>query len=141
MLSIEPLMIARIDTQIPGFKTVGNPSVLAGLRDIGPLLPAAIIMPGGGEPLIKAPDALPTQEDQEWDVVVIVGHQATETGNGITEAIAGAFMTDVFKALQGWNASPNQRKGFVYQGRQAPIYSIGYAEFPMTFAAQTVIGQ
>jgi hypothetical protein len=141
MLSLEPLIIARIDAQVPGFKTVGNATTLAGLRDIGPLLPGVFVIPGGGEPMVKTIDALPAQEIQDWDLIVIIAHQADETNAGLTEAIAGAFMTAVFKALQGWTAGPNQRKGFIYQGRQPPSYSIGYAEFPMTFTAHAVIGQ
>ena len=141
MLTLQAGILARIQSQVPGFKTVGNPSVMAGLRDIGPLLPACLVVPGEAKPVVKAADALPAQEEQAWDIVVIVAHQHRQEADGLTESLAGALMDDVFKAVQGWKAASSQHKGFVYQGRQAPSYSMGYAEFPMTFTATAVVGQ
>ncbi|WAR42932.1 phage tail terminator protein [Methylomonas rapida] len=141
MLTLQTALIARIQSQVSGFKTIGNPSVMAGLGQIGPLLPACLVVPGKAEPVVKAADALPAQEEQAWDIVVIVAHQHTQAAHGLTESLAASLMDGVFKAVQGWKASPNQRKGFVYQGRSAPSYSMGYAEFPMTFTASAVIGQ
>ena len=143
MLTLQTDLIARIQSQVPGFKTIGNPSVMAGLglQNIGALLPACLVVPGKAEPVVKAADALPAQEEQAWDIVVIVAHQHTQAANGLTESLAASLMDGVFKAVQGWKAAPNQRKGFVYQGRSAPRYSMGWAEFPMTFTATAVVGQ
>ncbi len=141
MLYLEPLLIAAIKTEFPGFKTVGNPSVLAGLRDIVPLLPACIVSPGGAEPKKPTTDPVPVLEEQDWDIVVIVPHQLDQASNGLTETIAGAFMDSIFKLLQGQKLSPEQRLGFMYKGRDVPAFNDGYAEFPMTFGTNTMIGK
>jgi len=141
MLFLEQAIIDKITAEVAGLTTVGNPSLLAGLRDIGPLLPACIVMPGAGEPVDAGKSAVaPLSEAQDWDVVIIVAHQATKAADGQTETIAGGFMTAVLKALQGKKISSQQRLGFVYQGRSAPNYGVGYAEFPLTFSTQAVVG-
>lgn len=142
MLSLQTAIVARIESQVPDFKTVDNPSVLVTTREMGPLLPACIIVPGAGDPgEIKNP-ALPVLETQEWDVIVIVAHQVVGSEDGQTEAIAGALMNGVLKALHGWKDNSNpQKHGWIYAGRERPSYNLGYAEFPMTFHAKAVIGQ
>ncbi|WP_367154649.1 hypothetical protein [Methylomonas sp. HYX-M1] len=141
MLTLEQNIVLRIQSQVSGFITVGNASLLAGLRDIGPLLPGCFVVPGGGEPVSPGnPTDTPLLEQQEWDVIIIVPHQATDSANGLTEVVASGFMSAVLKALHGWKADPTQRQGFIYQGRERPSYNLGYAEFPMTFLANAVIG-
>ncbi|MGR8932650.1 MAG: phage tail terminator protein [Gammaproteobacteria bacterium] len=141
MLTLQTDIIVRIQSQVPGFKTVANPSVLAGLRDIGPLLPACLVVPGAGEPIEQRQPQLPTVEQQEWEIVVIVAHQHIEADNGRTEKIAGGFMHEILKALHGWKAGAvPQKNGFIYTGRDKPAYSVGYAEFPMTFISKAIIG-
>lgn len=141
MLDLQTDIIQRIQDHVQGLVTVANPSVLVGMRDIGLLLPAAIIVPGSGEPDEQKIPSLPMLEHQEWTVVVIVAHQATNTDNGLTEQIAGGFMTAILKALHG-KKEPGwaQKYGFIYKGRKEPDYNLGYAEFPMTFVSKAVIG-
>lgn len=142
MLSLEQAIITRIRDSVAGFVTVGNASLLAGLRDIGPLLPGCFVIPGGAEPKQQTvQENAPTLETQEWNIIVIVPHQHIDSVDGLTETLAGNLMTGVMQAMQGKKTtSPHQRQGFVYQGREQPTYGIGYAEFPMTFAAQIVVG-
>lgn len=141
MLTLEQAIITRINAEVPAFVTVANASVLAGLRDIGTLLPGCFVIPGGGDPVQQAVQtSAVTLEVQEWHVIIIVPHQHNDSADGITETVAGSLMLSVLKALQGQKLSVDQRLGFVYQGREQPSYNLGYAEFPMTFAAQMVIG-
>jgi len=141
MLTLQTDIISRIKSQVPGFTTISNPSVLAGLRDIGPLLPACLVIPGAGNPIEQKVPALPTVEGQEWDVVIIVAHQHTEAVDGLTEQIAGTFMSNIIGALHGWKTGVTPQKlGFIYAGRDRPAYGIGYAEFTMTFSANFVVG-
>lgn len=141
MFDLQKILIDRINAEVPGFKTVANPSVLAGLREIGPLLPACIVMPSGGDPMEQSSPILPVVETQHWDIIVIIGHQYREMDSGLTEQVAGELMTGILKALHGWRGSSNyQHKGFAYDGREAPSYAVGYAEFPLHFTSKAVIG-
>jgi len=141
MLTLQTDIIARIQAQVPGFKTIANPSVMAGLRDIGPLLPACLVAPGQGGPIEQSQPQLPAVEKQEWEVVVIVAHQHTGEADGLTEQIAGTFMDGIVRALHGWkDGSSPQKHGFIYAGRYRPTYGIGYAEFPMSFTSKFIIG-
>jgi len=141
MLDLQIAIISRITDFVPGLTTIANPSVLAGVREIGPLLPACIVIPGGGEPGEQHIPSLPLIETQEWDVVVIIAHQSRDSEDGLTEQIAGDFMRDILKALHGWkNGAQPQKHGFIYTGRSQPNYNLGYAEFPMTFTAKAIVG-
>lgn len=142
MLTLQTDIISLISSHVTGLTTIANPSVLAGLRDIGPLLPACIVMPGAGEADEQAIPSLPVSEQQQWDIIIIVAHQNTNAANGLTEQIAGGFMNGVLKALHGHKiANKSQKHGFIYLGRKEPAYNVGYAEFPMTFLAQTLVGK
>ena len=141
MLTLQTDIIGRIQSQVPGLKTIANPSMMAGLRDIGPLLPACIVVPGQGEPIEQSQPQLPTVEQQEWEIVVIVAHQHTDAVDGLTEQIAGGFMDGIVRALHGWkDGSSPQKHGFIYTGRDRPSYGIGYAEFPLIFISKAIIG-
>jgi hypothetical protein len=141
MLTLQTDIISRIKSQVPGFKTIGNPSMLVGLRDIGPLLPACLVVPGAGNPIEQKIPSQPTVEQQEWDIVILIAHQHDDAVNGLTEQIAGAFMAHVFKSLHGWKSGAvAQKNGFVYVGRDKPVYGSGYAEFALSFVSNAVIG-
>lgn len=141
MLTLQTDLINRIQSQVAGFKTVGNPSVVAGLRDIGQLLPACLVAPGAGRPIEQRQPELPTIEEQEWVIAIVVAHQHTDAADGLTEQIAGGFMQEIVKALHGWKAdAAPQKQGFIYTGRDRPAYSMGYAEFPMAFISKFIVG-
>lgn len=142
MLHLQASIIERIRDQVAGLTTVSNASVLAGLRELGPLLPACIVHPGAGEPTANSGYRLPFLENQEWDVTVIVAHQATDSQDGLTERIIGDFLLAIVKAVHDWSPGlPRaQHQPFRYLGRDVPVYSAGYAEFTLHFAAKAVIG-
>ncbi|MGR9051373.1 MAG: phage tail terminator protein [Gammaproteobacteria bacterium] len=144
LFAAEQLLIDKIKADVTRFNTVDNPSVIAGLTDLGPLLPACIVMPGAGE--VKDDDRLlpGIVEYQDWHLVVIVGHQYDEATNGQTESIAGELVYRTIKAISGFKpeTSPNERflRPFVYLGREEPEYGLGYVEFPLLFRIKKVTG-
>lgn len=138
ILAAEQLIIDRITAQVSGFTTISNPSKIAGLRDIGPLLPGGFVMPGSGTSAAQQKNGSGMVEEQEWDLVVIVGHQHTDAADGHTESIAGALMTGCIQALSGWHPGVGFISPFVYAGREAPTYGLGYAEFPLTFTIKAL---
>ena len=140
MLVAEQNIIDRINSLITGFTTVGNPSIIAGLRDIGPLLPGCFVMPGPGEISAQERNKAGAVEEQEWTLIIIVGHQYDDASDGITEAIAGGLMADCIAALSGWHPGSGFIRPFVYAGREAPTYGLGYAEFPLTFTIKKLVG-
>lgn len=141
MLHLEQTLIARIIDQVPDFAIVGNPSLLIGMQDIGPQLPACIVVPGAGNPSANSTMQLPFSEEQDWTVSVIVGHQYSDSVDGLTEQLAGQLMTDTVKALHHWKPTSGsaQHQPFRYTGRAAPSYNAGYAEFPLSFNVKAIV--
>lgn len=138
ILSAQQLIINRIAANVTGFTTIGNPSKIAGLRDIGPLLPGCFVMPGGGDISSQQKNGTGAIEEQEWELVIIVGHQQTDAANGLTEDIAGTLMTACIKALSGYHPGAGFTGPFSYSPRHQPSYGLGYAEFPLTFSIKAL---
>lgn len=139
LFDAQALIIQRIKQSVAGLVTVGNPSVLVGLQDIGPLLPACIVMPGAGGVSAHQKHGPGAMEDQAWEIVLLVSHQAPGAGDGVTESLAGGFLSQIFTALSGWLPSAGFPRPMVYAGRDDPVYGRGYAEFPMRFTVMAKI--
>lgn len=84
------LIIERIKAQVPDFVTVANPSAIAGLTTFSGILPACIIAPGVSELDSQETRSNLAIEDQSWDVVILVQHQAGDYG---TEMLASGLMS------------------------------------------------
>jgi hypothetical protein len=138
ILAAQQLIIARLNSMVSGFHTIANPSAIAGLRDITPLLPGCFVMPGSGQISAQQRNASGVIEEQDWLVIVIVGHQHSAAANTLTEAVAGGLMSGVISALSGWHPGPGFISPFVYAGREAPEYGLGYAEFPLIFSIRAL---
>jgi hypothetical protein len=139
LFAAEQLIIDRIQAQVTGFKSVGNPSLLAGLHDIGPLLPGCFIMPSGAEIHSQQQNRQDVAEMQDWLLVIIVAHQASNSQNGLTEDIAGTLMHGCIMALSGWYPGSPFIRGFEYVGREQPDYNLGYAEFSLNFRIKKIL--
>jgi hypothetical protein len=136
----EQLIIARLIAQIPAFKTVDNPSLIAGLHDIGLLLPACFVMPGAADISTQQHNGAGVVEDQNWLLVVIVAHQAFKLDNKLTEDLAGALIQQCIQALSGWKPEPADFfRPFIYAGRAEPEYNLGFAEFPLNFKIKRMV--
>ena len=136
----EQLIIERLTALIPDFKTIDNPSLIAGLTDIGPLLPACFVMPGIGENAAQELNGPGVVEEQAWQLIIITAHQAFKLENKLTEDIAGLLIQSCIQALSGWKPQNNDFfRPFVYAGRSEPEYNLGYAEFPLTFKIKRMV--
>lgn len=140
IFSGEQLIIDRLNAQAADFKTIDNPSLLAGLTDIGPLLPACIVMPGAGDPYTQQANGAGVVEEQDWLLVIIVAHQAFKQDNRLTEDLAGVLLQSCIKALSGWKPdNADFFRPFIYAGRAEPEYNLGYAEFPLNFKIKRMV--
>jgi hypothetical protein len=140
LLFAEQLIIDRLVAQIADFKTIDNPSLIAGLTDIGPFLPACFVMPGMADIAAQQQNGTGVVEEQDWHLIVIVAHQAFKNDNKLTEDLAGALMQSCISALSGWlPESHNFFRPFIYAGRAEPEYNLGYAEFPLTFKIKKMV--
>lgn len=136
----EQLIIDRLTAQTQDFKTIDNPSLIAGLHDIGPYLPACFVLPGAGDISTQLTNGTGVVEDQDWHLIIIVAHQAFKNDNKLTEDIAGVLMQSCIKALSGWKPEHNDFfRPFIYAGRAEPEYNLGYAEFPLTFKIRRMV--
>lgn len=140
LFDAELMIVDRIAAFIPEFKSVGNPSMIASLKELGPLLPACIVMPGSGEITSSERGVAGSIELQAWSLIILVGHQYNRASNQITEQIAGDLMTACIKIMSSWDPAGIFIRNFVYAGREAPTYSMGYAEFPLLFHAKKMVG-
>jgi hypothetical protein len=140
VLVAEQLIIDRIIDQVPDFKTVDNPSLLAGLNDIGPLLPGCFVMPGPADISSQQTNGTGVVEEQDWQLIIIVAHQAFKNENRLTEDTAGELMQACIGALSGWRPGQNEFfRPFTYAGRAEPNYNSGYAEFPLSFKIRKMV--
>lgn len=142
MLNLSRHILTRVRTEVPGFVTVANASVIAPLNDIGPLLPACIISPGPGDLVAQGAAQTTALEDQEWDVAVIIGYSHKDEDFGVAEIQASKLMDGVYRALHGWKTDNGEmRSGFIYKNRLEPVYNKGWVIFPLFFTARAVIGR
>jgi hypothetical protein len=136
----DPVTHQPIVTMTATFKTIDNPSLIAGLHDIGPYLPACFVMPGAADINAQQPNGAGVVEEQDWHLIIIVAHQAFTADDKLTEARAGVLMQSCIKALHFWKPDDtNFFRTFTYTGRAEPEYNLGYAEFPLTFKIRRMI--
>ena len=136
----EQLIIDRLTAQVPDFKTIDNPSLIAGLQDIGPYLPACFVLPGAADISTQQQNGAGVVEDQTWILVVIVAHQAFKLDSKLTEDLAGALLQSCIQALSGWKPeNADFFRPFIYAGRTEPEYNLGYAEFPLNFKIRRMV--
>lgn len=142
MIGLFADLIARVSNEVPDFKSVGGPYLLSALpRDeFGTLLPAAIVMPGAGTHQNANTLTGPRFETQDWQVVVVVSYNNDDATFTQSEMIAADLMTKVHKAVHDWAVDRSKaRRQFVYKGRDAPNYQLGYIEFALNFTIDAVI--
>ena len=129
LFDAQPLIIARLNAAMLGFKTVGGPGIIAGIQDIGPFLPACLVFPGDA----IRDGAQNWSEIQTWWTEIIVAHENDPATTLKTEAIAGTFCWQVKTSLHGWVPSAGFNSPLKYSDRPDPIYNAGDASFPLRF--------
>lgn len=99
---LAPLILADITAlNLPGLKTVDDETRLAGVVDMGPLVPAVILFTDEGD-ISDGADGRVQVEVQYWRLSVIVAHYHRPAGDSNTTAsIAGGYLYPILQSLVG----------------------------------------
>jgi hypothetical protein len=143
LLEEEPLILARLRARIPDPAiAIASVASIVGTVNITPLCPALFLQPGGAEIAPLKPQAHAMGEDRQWTLIAALGHVPDPKGLASTYQEAGELLGLAHAALVGW--CPGEGFGHVhYAGRDEPVVSAGYIEFPIRFTvlrAYTVPG-
>lgn len=137
LFSAQQLLIERIKANVSEFVTVSNPSAIAGLTTFSGILPACIIAPGKSQIDSEEMRGSKLVEEQTWDVVIIINHQAGDRG---TEILASTLATKVIKALSYFDLGQGFVRPMRYAGRpENANYSKTFAEFVLSFKVKKMI--
>lgn len=128
---------------------VGSPHLLVGTADLTPFLPGIFIGIGEFVPIVNTQargkiDPLTKQYaavtvDQQWIIDIIVPHIRTLEDNEETgEMIAGPIASHIISSLLGFKIT-DKSAGLRLSGIKAPVYSPGWAEYPLVFTAPGVM--
>ena len=136
----EPLIVARLRDQLGNLvNTVDTVDLLAGNRDLADYLPAVFVMPSSSDPQSTAKRGGMIWDNQEYQVVIAVAHVHDPDTVAAVDLAAGGIMRAVFDALGGYHLDAGYGP-MQYTGRAAPYYGVGFAEYPMFFSVNAVIG-
>jgi len=136
-LGAEPLLIARLQAQVPGVKAVLSAADLAGVAESKQQTPALHVLFRGYRPTRTSGEGRVQETEQTWQVVVAVKNlRSPQTGEHAREE-AGPLLAAVLAALQGWRPSAEHTPLTLAAGA-APGFSRGYAYFPVAFGTNVV---
>ncbi|HIE0069181.1 TPA: phage tail terminator protein [Pseudomonas aeruginosa] len=141
-LFLEPLLIERIRSEVPGLAIVSGVPDLAALSEQDQPAPSVYVVYLGDETGTGADHqggqrAIQTV-GQQWAVVLVVHYaDSSNSGEGARRE-AGPLLGRLVKALTGWapaiDVAPLARSA-----RQSPAtYASGYLYFPLVFTARFV---
>ena len=145
MIELASLIAARLRDAVPAFLTVDNPAIFKDLLDsrqpVTKLLPACFVLAGAGRlsnlQTDKFHTVFPFVEDQDYELVIIIPHEADDLNHMLTDWNASTLMLAVIKALHGWDPCDRRfPRKLGYIGRDAPAYEGGWAAYPLTFNAK-----
>lgn len=134
VFAVEPLLIARLQANVPGLEEVASVSKLAGYRADQIPLPSIYVLPDVAEVEGDPYDGAAQIEQQTWQVIVCVSHLDTASA----AQIAGPLLYQAIQSLVGWRPASGFLP-FAYRGRLEPYYEPGYAEFPALVSTGLVI--
>lgn len=122
--------LAREITNVVPLDELGDP------QDRMPLANPLALYFGFGDELEEssAGEGAAQRWSQDWWVVVAARHVGKSTDVNLLRDLAGPLRTRVRLALSGWTPDRTLWGPLVRQSpRVAPVYLVGYAEFPMRF--------
>lgn len=139
-LALEPLLIARLKSAVPGFRAVMGIADLESIPGASQTVPAAHVIYNG--------DTLPGGEGragqgsaqvvvQSWLVVILVRNLRDALGGSAARSDAGLLLTDTIQALSGWQAAPEFRP-LVRVNAPRPAFNAGFGYFPLAFEARFI---
>jgi hypothetical protein len=136
ILDAEPLIVARIQQQLPDLVTVAGFSTIAGAVQVGSLIPGAWIIAEGASVDGQSTRNRILERDQ-WSLLLMVPYQRDGQSIVTWESGAGSLIERLIQALHGW--SVQQALRVEYQGREGVTYKEGYLEIKLRFETRNVI--
>lgn len=129
LFEIEPALIQRLRDTLPEFVTVDSVGVLAGVQNLEPLCPAALVLPlGFAGPVGTPPPNVFLAERQRWQVTVCVAHAPPAS----TVVTGGEYVLRVLRALEHWSPQPGWGR-LKHVGLDDPWFDLGHVEFSLVF--------
>lgn len=129
-LMAEDLIVNRLKAAVPLMGSYLNGDQLENLKDTQFTSPALSVI-YSGENLVPAGATATQRADQIWTIVVVVQNINDLTGKK-ARTKAGPIMTQVIKALKGWQPSPHLGK-MARAPAPGTIYTPDAALFPLSF--------
>lgn len=137
-MTLEPLIVAELQSALPELKTVGSVAIMAGATDISPFIPAAFVIAGGATYGEASPEGGPVVEVQTWEVVLYVEHYKDPADVDTSNAEAGPLLDKVLATLHG-RKFDQQHQAMTVVERPAPVYYQGFGEYPILFETRRVV--
>ncbi|RUI34546.1 hypothetical protein [Pseudomonas aeruginosa] len=141
-LFLEPLLVERIQAEVPGLANVSGLPDLATLEELSQVSPCVYVIYlgdeiGAGADHQGGSRAIQTVT-QHWAAVLTVYYADAQGDGEGARREAGPLLGQLIKALTGW--VPEQGVGPLARSPQAsPVsYSNGYFYFPLVFTARFV---
>jgi len=126
------LIVARLRDKVPALAHVTTLSSLAELESLTVHSPTAFVIWQGDNLGDTSARGYAQMVVQQWMVVIAVrSARDVDTGAGILD-LAGVLVTDVLRALMGWQPTPDYRP-FVRVQSPAPGYNVVFGYFPLSF--------
>ena len=140
-LKIEGLLKEKLRDCVSDAKAVYSVSDLAAIQEKAQVTPALHVLYSGDQ--LPGADGNQTGTGrgqmvfQRWMVVIAVRNvRDVQGGEGVRES-AGALISSVIKAVQGWNPSCEFRN-FKRVSAPTPVFNAGFGYFPLAFEIQLV---
>ncbi len=138
-LGLEPLVIERLKAMVPAARAVLAAEDLADVQERSQVTPALHVIYGGYRITESADNGRGAITEQTWIVVAVVkGASQRADGPAALRASAAALVGPVLAALMGWRPAERMRPMKLANGPR-PVFSGGFAYFPLTFAAQVPV--
>lgn len=132
-LALEPLLIARLKAEVPGFRDVLCAADLASIQESSQSTPAAhVVLDSDGFPDTESGKKM-TRIEQVWVVMVTVRNVRDTLGGADTRKDAGPLIKAVHKALSGWHPSPEDKPLVRVKPPYKSGFNAGFGYFPMAF--------
>lgn len=138
-LGLEPLILARLKATVPAARSVLAAEDLADVEARSQTAPALHVIYGGYRVIEASENGRTASTEQTWIVVAVV-KGASQRGDGpaALRASAAELVGPALTALMGWRPIDRMRPLKLANGPR-PVFSGGFAYFPLTFAAQVPV--
>jgi hypothetical protein len=135
LFSAGPLIVERLESALESFdiKTIATFADVFMVLDFATLCPSVIVIPGAGTLNEEAGAGKTLVEQQDWHVMIGLT-PVRDRHSDSPDDIAGEIATAIIKSLSGWTPSRDFWQSMKYEGREAPQFASGYAEYLLNFS-------